>query len=287
MNTIPIPLLIFYAILLSGCSIYFGTYLGMKLSKWAHEHPYEEVKINKMKKHIEELKSNIKYLQPIINPNKQNSLWYGGDVATIAYKGFIFTLTANGDVIGQLWLPEPYNSLIFMKDKSNHAIFNEKFKQYLLSDEDIHEALANEPSNEIKWLQMEDTNWWEIFVTKNGQQITSVICDSENYEEAIDEMIDQMDTIIEESKPTIFVYHEYQDDLPYGEQQTKLFLSKQHGSDYLKHAVETTFQTTWEDFIKQNTDEENTITDTYVSVKLNDICYFFTLQPMKTDDMEV
>ena len=97
------------------------------------------------------LRENLHYLQPMLDSNHRNSLWYGGDVLTINYKGYDLTLCANGDVICD-YQHSKDDSLIQVNDKSNHAIFLEQLKNAIPNDEALKNLLLEAASgSETLW----------------------------------------------------------------------------------------------------------------------------------------
>ena len=62
----------------------------------------------------------VKFLQEV-EEGKENSLWYGGDVAEIKYKDLTFIITANGSVIGRIY--ENKELITSFKDTRNMATF--------------------------------------------------------------------------------------------------------------------------------------------------------------------
>ena len=78
------------------------------------------------------------------------------------------------------------------------------------------------------------------------------------------------------SNNTVFVYHEYQDDKPYGEQIVKVFYDENAGREYLRKRTEIVLGRTW-DGLKATAGPEDTVDPTHVSVNEGGVCKFFIL----------
>lgn len=131
-----------------------------------------------------------------------SSLWYGGKVATIKYKGYLFSLEANGDVKCSLF-DKDNEEVARVKDKRNGACFFSVMYQYLKNDKEIMLARQNGgkfyKNNSFKYsLVFEDENWFEIFVNSPDGEFhdLSIVCDADNLQECIIEMATSMDEII-------------------------------------------------------------------------------------------
>lgn len=220
------------------------------------------------------IKNNIRYLQPLIDSNHRDSIWYGGDVLSLTFEGFTITLRANGDVIADLCKDD--TTSVFVKDKNCHGIFYEKMKDYIPSDDALHEYIAND-TEKPPFLTLTDTNWWEIFIDFNNHEIRSIVLDSTNYDEAITEILDSLPSFIESDIPRVFVYHEYEDSQAYGTQILKVFADAKTGKACLHNRVEEYFGKSWSEIAEEISDDD-TLTDTYVSINTGNGCVFFMLE---------
>lgn len=142
-----------------------------------------------------------------IESGKENSLWYGGDVAEIKYKDCSFVITANGDVRGDIY--EDGELVTSFKDKSNHANFYGVILDYLIgkvnTDNDLEdwitrnyvtdESLMRKPN----CIYLDDSNWWEIYIKYNDDKI-DVDCDfgSVKITEVIEDTINLIPKLYEE-----------------------------------------------------------------------------------------
>lgn len=145
------------------------------------------------------LRNQVKYSQPMLDSGHRSSLWYGGDVLSLEHGGCVVTLRANGDVIAECKPSEdPESELISVRDKSCHGIFYEKLHGKIRDDDHLRELAANEPDEHAAYLELADSNWWEAFVDRGGVEVRSVVMDSENYDEALTEMLESIDDLTEE-----------------------------------------------------------------------------------------
>lgn len=74
----------------------------------------------------------------------------------------------------------------------------------------------------------------------------------------------------------LFVYHEYCDDQPYGEQIVKVFRDEDKGREYLSQRVEIVLHRTLEG-LKATAGPDDTVDPTHVSVNEGGVCKFFIL----------
>lgn len=142
---------------------------------------------------------HIHYEQPLLGSNRRHSLWYGGDVLVIPYRGWRTTLRAAGDV--DLIVQDRQTGQHYeVKDRSCHGIFGEKFFSTVLNDDDILRMLEHDesPHNRFRLLENTDTNWWEAFVEKDGILVRTAELSSEFYDEAITEILENIDDIVRE-----------------------------------------------------------------------------------------
>lgn len=223
------------------------------------------------------LRNNIHYEQPMIDSDHRHSLWYGGDVLSIDYKGYTLTLRANGEVRG--WYQKSQDEpLIEIRDSSCHGDFYGIFQNIIPSDAILMSLLL--PGDKQTILNMEDTNWWEVFISQGDDEITSVPLDSETYDEAITELVQHADQFIDQDNTTyhspVYVYHEYQDDQAYGSQLLRVFHDQEYGRRFLRRRVETVMRCSWDE-LKAQIQDDDTMESDYVSILTGDACQFFIL----------
>lgn len=139
----------------------------------------------------------LEILQDKIDDEHQDSLWYGGRIAEIKYKGYTFIVGAYGDVIATLWGRNNDGSdyeLAYVKDKNNAGRFYEEMSPYIKSDVDLgrKEAEGN--------LLLDNNNWFEVLIDgPDGEQYDlGWVCDDFTYDSAIQEVLDNMDDVIRE-----------------------------------------------------------------------------------------
>lgn len=136
---------------------------------------------------IDELRHRIDYEQPMIDSSHRSAIWYGGDVASLTTGGYTLTLSANGDVITDYTAAN--GVVTSVRDKSNHGVFHEKMRN-IIPDDDAIIGLLSEPDDIKPNLNGIDTNWWEVFITRDGEQIDSTVMDTDYYDEAVTEMLE-------------------------------------------------------------------------------------------------
>lgn len=154
-------------------------------------------------------------------PNKESNLWYGGKVADIAYKGFVFHLEAIGEIRASLNLVDkagfPILELANVVDKNSGGEFANEMCKYIPSDKLLFELYGETatpltlsqaekkslciPSSAIVYgkLDLHTLNWWEITVTlPDGRYINDIDWVSEYglYSEALYQFLEEPDKAI-------------------------------------------------------------------------------------------
>ena len=134
----------------------------------------------------------INTIQPKIDDDHKDVLWYGGRVAEVEYKGYTFILGAYGDVIATLLNKEYNDEIAYSRDKQNSGRFYEEMRGFITNDKELSD-LEDEGR-----LVLENNNWWEVLIDgPDGQQHDiGWVINSCDYDEAIQEMIDGMDEVI-------------------------------------------------------------------------------------------
>lgn len=117
--------------------------------------------------------------------------WYGGDTAHIKYKGYIFHISAIGDICATL-LSENNEELVYVKDKNNGGSFYCEMHNFIENDETIIKKTNN--GN----LVFENNNWWEISATDpEGVWHDLFWCaDGYSLSDAVDECLENMEKYI-------------------------------------------------------------------------------------------
>lgn len=98
-----------------------------------------------------------------ISLRRMDSLWYGGDMVEVKYKGYSFHIEAIGDVYADLYTAPDNRQLCYVKDKNNNGNFSSEMLSYFRSDRALTAVLSGE-SHRYR-LDMQHNNWWECFVT--------------------------------------------------------------------------------------------------------------------------
>lgn len=224
------------------------------------------------------MKEKIKILQPIL-PYKKHSLFYGGDVCSIKYHGYTVTLRAAGEVIMDI-TDLTTGSLVTVKDKNCHGIFAEKTQKLITSDSQLHQFLAHklstaDPEN------IESTNWWEAIIEKDGKLISTTELSSEYYNEAVEEIIRDIDVLVEEHSPQtkqnkIYVYLEYDEELPFGEHILTAFGSKTKALLFWEWRINYILGQTLSEIEQLSKKDDDTyhLEDGYLSVDTSDLIFF-------------
>jgi len=132
-----------------------------------------------------------------ISLRRLSSLWYGGNVAEVKYKGYIFHIDAIGDVYADLYHVHDDRHLCYVKDKNNNGNFGSEMLSYFRSDKTLYEALGEAPHK--YHLKMQDNNWWECFVTDPQEDFHDLMwaLDDDNLFDAIGNVLKSMDEMID------------------------------------------------------------------------------------------
>lgn len=132
-------------------------------------------------------------VEQFIDDEHKNCLWYGGVVATVEYCEHVFWLEALGDISATLLDLDYSEVLCDVKDKYNSGRFYEEMSYYIKNDKDLG-CLVDEDR-----LVFNNNNWFEIFVeTPDGVKHDLMdVCNSDDLDDCILEMIDSMDELIE------------------------------------------------------------------------------------------
>lgn len=134
-----------------------------------------------------------------IQKKQYSSLWYGGTVVNIKYKGWNFELCANGDVYADLYhKDDPSYPRLHVKDKRNGGQLGEELPAYIATDKELRSALCHSHSG--YQLILDYGNWWECFpIDPQGTPHDLMWClDSDNIIAAIAEVIAGMDEVIQD-----------------------------------------------------------------------------------------
>lgn len=134
----------------------------------------------------------IDYIQPMIDEDHKDPLWYGGRVCEIKYKGYTFILGAYGDVVATLLLGK--DNEVYVKDKYNAGRFREEMSPYIKSDYEISKLESDGT------LTLDNNNWFEVLIDdpNGGQHDLGWLTDSFAYDESVEEIIENMDAVISE-----------------------------------------------------------------------------------------
>lgn len=143
--------------------------------------------------------AKIFLVQEPIDEDHRDCLWYGGRIAEVEYKGYTFILGAYGDVRATLTREDDmYDIIAEVRDKSNQGRFYEEMKYYIKNDTQLKEFEDNGR------LVFENNNWMEVLIDdpEGYQHDTGWVTNSDDYEEALLEMIKNMDEVIKDLEST-------------------------------------------------------------------------------------
>ncbi len=133
-----------------------------------------------------------------LRKNQYSSLWYGGEIANIRYKGWTFELYACGDVYADLYRKgDPEEWLLYVKDKNNAGQLGKELQPYIKTDKALYAAINGQHSKYR--LELLNNNWYECFAIDPCGHFYDLMwaLDSDHAIEAIAEIIDGMDEVIE------------------------------------------------------------------------------------------
>lgn len=116
--------------------------------------------------------------------------WYGGQCATIKYKGYTFSIEAIGDVCWHTIKNGQVSEC--QKDKNNGGYFYSEMCGEYANDAALYDAIENDE------LIFDDNNWWECFVCDKDGEFHDLmwVLDSIRLDDAIEEVKEQLDDVI-------------------------------------------------------------------------------------------
>lgn len=134
--------------------------------------------------------------------NQYDSLWYGGDIAEVQYRGWRFILSACGDIFATLSdKADPDHELFYVKDKNNRGILGTELQHYIANDKAL---LAARLGHHTKYrLEMDSGNWWECFPVSEDGKFHDIMwaLESDSVLDALPEIIGSMDDIVQQLCP--------------------------------------------------------------------------------------
>ena len=130
--------------------------------------------------------------------NRQHFLWYGGDMVSIAYRGYRFIVSAVGDVIATLTRKSDNVEVCDIRDKGNTGQFGREIASYIKNDAELKQLMADD--HPLYQLDLTDNNWWECFCYDPQGQFHDLMLalDSDGVIDAVVETAVAMDSIIED-----------------------------------------------------------------------------------------
>lgn len=121
----------------------------------------------------------------------QYHYWHGGEKVCIHYKGYRFSVCANGDIYAELY-DRNGEYLTHVKDKNNSGGFYEEMADFISSDRRLHRLIKEER------LLFGNNNWWECFLyLPDGYFVDMMwVLDAYSIKEAVLEVLENIDKII-------------------------------------------------------------------------------------------
>ena len=128
-----------------------------------------------------------------VDNDHRDCSWYGGVVAEVKYKDYLFSLEARGDINCTLF-DENENEVGYVKDRNNGGSFRYEMAHCLANDAELYKA------KEDGLLVFDNNNWFEIFLRTpdNQWQTMTWLSESDDIEECVFEMIETVDEMIED-----------------------------------------------------------------------------------------
>lgn len=137
----------------------------------------------------------LKFDKTNFEPQRLNCLWYGGNIATLSKEDITIDISAIGDVRAKLFDING-EELVFVKDKGNNGRFYDEMNCYIKNDNELETLI------EQNRLVLDNNNWIEFDGIINNKfidlgMIYDNITDSDNILEAIEEVIERFDEIVD------------------------------------------------------------------------------------------
>lgn len=93
-----------------------------------------------------------------IHMARMSSLWYGGDIVHISYKGCVYQISADGDIRATLYRKKTGEEIASVNDKNEAGLFGHEMNRYLLTDSLI--SMAERGKHPLFELDIKNNNWW-------------------------------------------------------------------------------------------------------------------------------
>lgn len=137
----------------------------------------------------------LKFDKTNFEPQRLNCLWYGGNIATLSKKDIAIDISVIGDIRATLF-DENGEVIVFVKDKGNNGRFYDEMNYYIKDDDELGNLI------EQNRLVLDNNNWIEFGGIINNEfidlgMIYENITDSDNILEAIEEVIERFDEIVD------------------------------------------------------------------------------------------
>ena len=134
----------------------------------------------------------VTIVQPKIDENHQDSIWYGGTIAVAEEGDYIVTLVADGDVRAFLIDKDDEDNIIEkVVDKNCAGEFYNVMGRYFKSDREVYKAEGD------GLLVFNNNNWFEVFVENTKTQECDSFVAEGNYDEIIKDIKDNFNSYAE------------------------------------------------------------------------------------------
>ena len=125
-----------------------------------------------------------------IDDRHQDCLWYYGECAYFKYGDYDVSIVANGDIVATL-LDENDNELEWVS-RAGYREFYGAMSPYIKDDTQLYDFIDDGS------LVLDNNNWWEMFVYKDGYDVFFDVLDSGSLLEAIDEATAAIPDIVDD-----------------------------------------------------------------------------------------
>ena len=129
----------------------------------------------------------LKIIQEKLRYDRQDVIWYNGDIATMENDDFKITLSA----VGQIRFNFGDDEFVFKNGNFQQFIID--IENVFNNDDELYELIMNDK------LTFENNNWFEVFIeTKNGELYAEFVADAVDYSTAILELKSMFDFYLQE-----------------------------------------------------------------------------------------
>ncbi len=168
---------------------FVGNYLNPKIVEKLSE---------KLAERLEGKNVRIEFFERV-SSNRQHHMWFGGCVATVEYKRWLFSIEAVGDVQAHLgrMQGDEFCEIAYVKDRQNNGRFLDEMGAYIKNDDELRKLIDQVPVGELV-LDVDSNNWWEIIpISPHGKEHDAMwVAEDYTLDSAIMEAIEGADDMI-------------------------------------------------------------------------------------------